>query len=77
MNSSMFKLNTADFAKGLALAVIVVVFGAVQQGLTAHGFDFAAYDWAGIGKIAVVTAVSYITKNFFSTQDGKVFGRIG
>lgn len=75
--SKMFTLNFADLAKGIALAVIVVVLGALQQALTAHGFDFASYDWGGILKLAETAGGSYLIKNFFSTSDGKVFGKIG
>lgn len=77
MNSTLFTLNYKDFAKGLALAVIAVVLGAVQQGLSAHGFDFASYDWSGIIKLAVEAGLSYLIKNYFSNQNGQVFGRIG
>jgi hypothetical protein len=73
----LFELGAPDFLKGAALAVIVVVFGAIEQGLAAHGFDFAAYDWAGIANLAISAFVGYLTKNFLSTKDGKVLGSIG
>ncbi len=75
--SKMFTLNSADVAKGIALAVITVVLGALQQALTAHGFDFASYDWGAILQLAVTAGIGYLTKNFLSTSDGKLFGRIG
>lgn len=77
MKSILFTLNYKDFVKGLALAVIAVVLGAVQQGLYAHGFDFASYDWSGIIKLAVEAGISYLLKNYFSNEKGQVFGRIG
>lgn len=77
MKSEIFKLNYKDFVKGLALAVIAVVIGALQQGLTAHGFDFASYDWSGILKLSVEAGLSYLVKNYFSNEQGQVFGRIG
>lgn len=75
--SQMFTLNASDFAKGVALAVIVAVLGAIEQALTAHGFDFGAYNWAGIANVAIVAFVGYLTKNFVSDSTGKVLGRIG
>lgn len=77
MYSQLFSLNYKDFVKGLAVAIIAVVLGAVQQGLTAHGFDFASYDWGGIIKLSVQTGLAYIIKNYFSNETGQVFGRIG
>lgn len=77
MKSKLFTLNYKDFAKGLALAVIAVVIGALQQALTAHGFDFASYDWSGIIKLSIEAGLSYLIKNYFSNEQGQVFGRIG
>ena len=57
--------------------VLVVVFGALQDGLTTHGLEVAAYDWAGILDLAWKAAAAYLTKNFLSDEDGKVLGKIG
>lgn len=75
--SKMFSLQSADYWKGLALVVLTVLVGAIQQGLTAHGFDFASYDWSTILKAAGEAGIAYLTKNFFSNQNGQVFGKIG
>jgi hypothetical protein len=77
MNSSFFRLDSSDLAKGVALAVITAVLGALQQALTAHGLDVGAYDWALIGQTAGAAFIAYLGKNFFSTEDGKVLGFIG
>lgn len=77
MSSKFLKLNTSDFVKGFVVAVLVVVFGAVQQSLTVHGLDFINYDWSSIIDLAVKAAGAYLVKNFLSTSDGKVLGRIG
>jgi hypothetical protein len=77
MNSSFFKLDGSDLAKGVALAVITAVLGAIQQALSAHGFDVAAYDWSGIVDVAGTAFIAYLGKNLFSTEDGKVLGFIG
>lgn len=77
MNSSLFKVNVKDFAKGLAVAVIVVVLGSVQQAFETNGLNVAAFDWAGIVNTALTAAVAYLGKNLLSDEDGKVFGKIG
>ena len=77
MNSSLFRLNAADFARGAALAVIVALLGAVQQALSAHGFDVAAYDWGTILNVALTAFGGYLGKNFLSDDTGKVLGSIG
>lgn len=76
MDSKFLRLDLRDVAKGLALAVITVVIGAIQQALTKHGFDFGAYDWVAILNIAITAGVAYLTKNLISTSDGKVLGKI-
>lgn len=78
MNTSqLFKLNWADVAKGVVVAVLVAVLGAVQQSLNGHGLDVGAYDWGSILDVAWKAAVAYIGKNFVSDSNGKVFGKIG
>lgn len=77
MSSVLLSLNYKDFSKGAVLAVIVAVLGALQQAVTAHGFDLAAYDWGTIFDLAFTTFFAYLAKNWMSDQDGKVFGKIG
>lgn len=77
MISKIFTINSSDVVKGIALAVITAVIGAIQQALTTYGFDFASYDWNTIGQIAVTAGIGYIVKNYLSDENGKVFGRIG
>ena len=76
-SSSFFKLNTKDLLKGLAIAIITVVIGAIQQALSTHGFDFVAYDWPAIVNVAITAGVAYLAKNLLSTENGKVLGKIG
>lgn len=77
MESALFKLNLRDVGKGIALTVIVVVLGALQQGFTEYGFDIMSFDWSGILNLAWMAGVGYLTKNLLSTEDGKVLGHIG
>lgn len=75
--SNLFKLNLKDVAKGLSIAVIAVVLGSLQQGITAHGFSFAEYDWSGILDLAWKTAGIYLTKNLISDGEGRIMGVVG
>lgn len=77
MPSNFLRLNLKDVVRGLVVAVLVVVLGAVQQALQDKGLDFASYDWPAIFDVAWKAAVAYLGKNFLSTPDGKVLGRIG
>lgn len=77
MNSGILKLDWKDLAKGFVVAIIVVVLGALQQAVTAHGFDFASYDWGAILNVAWQAAGAYLMKNLLSDEQGKVFGKIG
>lgn len=76
MNSSFLRLNVRDITKGLAVAVIGVVLSALQQALTAHGFNFGDYDWSFILNVSVMAGISYLTKNLLTTNDGQILGAI-
>lgn len=77
VNSLFLRLNLKDVAKGLAVSVIVVVLGMVQQSFKDHGLDVASFDWAGILDVAWKTGAAYLVKNYFSDEKGKLFGKIG
>ena len=76
-NSAFLRLDVADVTRGLAVVVIAVVLGAFQQAVTAHGFDFAAYDWAMILDVSWKASIAYLGKNLLSKENGKVLGTIG
>lgn len=75
--SKFLRLNLKDLSKGLVVAVLAVVLGSIQQMVTAHGLDFASYDWVSILDVAWKATGIYLAKNLLSDQDGKVFGKIG
>lgn len=75
--SQLFSLNVQDVVKAVAVAVFAAVLGALQQAVTAHGFDVGAYDWGAILTIAGQAGAAYLAKNFLSADNGKVFGHIG
>lgn len=74
MNSSMFKLNLQDAIRAGAVVVIAAVLGSLQQAVTQHGFDVAAYDWATILDVAMTAGGAYLAKNFLSDGNGKLGG---
>jgi len=61
--SNLFSLNTQDFLKGLAVAVISPVFTIIGQSLQAGTLTF---DWKAIGITALSAGFAYLTKNFFT-----------
>ena len=77
MKSTLMKLNTNDFIRGLVVAVLAVVLGSLQQALTEHGIDVASYDWSSILNLAITAAVAYLSKNLLSDEQGKVLGAVG
>lgn len=79
-NSKPYSLNLNDAAKAVVVAVLVAVIGGLQQMLTAHGLDFAAYDWAFVLNLGISAGMGYLLKNFLSNEQGQIntpFGKIG
>ncbi len=72
--SALFKLNGRDLINGLVVAVAVVLLGALQDGLTQHGLDLAAYDWAAILDVAWKAGLAYLGKNLVTAENGKLGG---
>lgn len=69
MNSNFLQLNLKDFGKGLLLAVLASVLGAILTTLQAGSL---AFDWKQIGTLAGTTFVAYIVKNLFQNSAGEV-----
>ena len=63
-----------DWGKGLLLAVLVALAGALQQMLQTQGFDFQTWDLALIGNAMLLAFTGYIGKNFISDSNGTPFG---
>ena len=76
MNSEIFRLGQRDFVKGIVVAVLGAVLATLAQWVNAPGFDFATFQWGEILKIATSAAIFYLSKNFLSTSDDKVLGKI-
>ena len=66
-----------DLVRGLVVAVLVVVLGALQAALTQNGLDVQSYDWNTILDVAWKAAVAYLGKNLLSDENGRVLGRLG
>ena len=75
--SKLFSLNSSDYAKGLVVAVLAAVFAYLSSLLSNPNFDLMTVDWGSLMKVAITAGIAYLGKNFFSTSDGKVLGKIG
>lgn len=74
MNSGLFSLNWADFAKGLVMAVLGAVAALIQASVDAGTLNF---DWKKIGTYAALTAITYILKNFVTGSSGGILKKQG
>lgn len=61
-SSKRFSLNLNDFWKGLLVAVGGAVFQLIWDVINSGSLDF---DWAAIGRTALLAALAYLGKNFF------------
>ncbi|HCC05004.1 TPA: hypothetical protein DEP58_01700 [Patescibacteria group bacterium] len=74
--SKLFILQSNDFVKGLAVAVLSAVLTWVLQILETPGFDFAMFSWVEGLRIGMVAGIAYLVKNFASDTEGKLLGKI-
>lgn len=72
MTSLLFNLNWQDFAKGALLAVAASVLVVLQGALTSN----APIDWNMVLKVAEGAFVSYIVKNYFTDESGRLLGKL-
>ena len=70
--SKIFTLNIQDAIRGLAVAVLSAVIALVLNMLQ----NGASIDWKSVGVTALIAGLGYIAKNFLSTADGKLGGKI-
>lgn len=73
-NSKLFRVNYKDILKGLIVACASAVFLKLATALNVPGFSFASYDWAGLLQVAIASGVGYISKQFFSSEQGNLLG---
>lgn len=68
--SDFLKINILDLVKGAITAafaaILAIVYPIVESGSL-------VFDWNSIWKAALIAAVSYLLKNFFTNSDGQMF----
>lgn len=77
MNSNFLKLNIQDLSRGLVVAVLAAIFTSLALMLNSPDFSFATFEYGEVLRIAIITALSYLSKNLLSDESGKVLGKIG
>lgn len=71
MNTQLFRVSLRDVAVGALLAVAGAVLVTIQGALSTG----ANVDWNLVLKVAEGAFVSYVLKNFFSDEEGKIAGK--
>jgi hypothetical protein len=66
-DSGLWKLQLQDFVKGLIVAMIGAIVAIVQVSIEAGSLEF---DFKAMGKVALLTGVSYLIKNFLTNNKG-------
>ena len=78
--SKILRLTNRDVVKGLIMAVLTGVVLPIVAIVQTPGFDVFTVNWSSVLTLAlngaVVGFVSYMTKQFFSDSDGKLFGKL-
>lgn len=66
--AGFLKLDIKDLSKGLILAVLTSVVTIISTTIEAGSLTF---NWPLIGKVALVSALGYLTKNLFTNNKGE------
>jgi len=81
LDSGMFKLGSSDVVKALAMAVISGAVFPIIAAVQTPNFSITNVNWDGVLVLAIngaiIGGVSYLVKNFFSTNNGAVLGAFG
>lgn len=76
VTTNQFSLNWRDGLRGLIMAVLSAVLAAIYDGLVGEG-GFSAINWQAVLKVAALTAIAYLTKNFFdATRTTTIFKKV-
>ena len=79
--SGMFSLNLSDWEKALCMAVLGGFALPVLAAIQSPGFSVTTVNWEGVlilaANGALVAGATYLVKNYFSDESGRVFGKIG
>lgn len=76
MKNGLMKLVPGDILRGLIVAVFTGVLTFLAQAVNAPAFDYATFDWAQLGGIAITAGVAYLSKNLLTTNDGSFLGKV-
>ena len=79
--SDLFSVDRKDLLKGVVMAIIGGAMLPVLVAVQDPSFNVMTAPWQQLAVVALNGAVmsfaTYITKNFFSDSEGKIFGKIG
>lgn len=75
--SGFLRLGKSDFIKGLVVVIATAVIKTLLDIFQAPGFDLFLIDWGSVLSIAITAGFGYLGKNLLSTENGKLFGKIG
>lgn len=79
--NGLFTLGWNDVTKGLVMAILTGLILPIAAAVQSPGFSLETANWYAIlilaANGAIVGFVGYMMKNFFSTNDGALFGKIG
>jgi hypothetical protein len=70
--SSFLTLNVTDFVKGLLMAILGAMAAIIMATIDAGSLTF---DWAAIGKAALLAGAAYLTKNFLTNNKGSFLAK--
>lgn len=76
VTTNQFSLNWRDVLRGLIMAVVSAVFAAIYESLAGDA-GFSGIDWQAVLKVAALTAMAYLSKNFFdATRTTTIFKKV-
>ena len=67
--SKFMSLNSADFLKGLLMAVLSAVISVLYTSVESGTL---AFDWKAIQFAAITAVLAYLTKNLFTNSQGNL-----
>lgn len=75
------RLNSGDFLRGLAMAILSGILLPLSAAIQTPGFSIATVNWHAVVVLAINGAiigfVGYIIKNLATNDEGKVLGALG
>lgn len=74
MNSLFLRINFADVGKGLLVAVFSAVLMFLYNLLQTQGLAFSGENLQELLKVALITLIGYLSKNFLTNSDNQ-FGK--